>query len=166
MQPAPAAPLPTASKIWPPIWFGAVSNGIYRSAYPTLSTYSFLERKQFKTLIALMSVDPSSDLAANASKQGVKLLSFDVGSIHDSVVQLDQQKVSAAINAALNPENHPVLMFCLNGRIKTSYIVGCLRRLQDWSMAAIQEEFELFCKTEGVVFTPPDFDFIENFQGP
>ena len=37
----------------------------------------------------------------------------------------------------LDAQNHPILVCCTSGIFQTAPLVGCLRRLQNWSLTAI-----------------------------
>ena len=57
---------------------------------------------------------------------------------------MDEQLVRTATKYILDKSNHPVLVFCTHGKVKTGVVVGCLRRHMGWSMVSIMHELEQF----------------------
>ena len=37
----------------------------------------------------------------------------------------------------LDPSNHPLLIHCNKGKHRTGSVVGCLRKIRDWSLSSI-----------------------------
>lgn len=148
----------------PPPNFALVAEGIYRSAYPCDVNVAYLCHVGIKT-IALLSIealpnhvvvalqDPLSGDTGNrggedgqspiriielASMRGWQLDSLNSG---DDFSHID---VTRALDIAINTQWHPVLFACPTGEHQTSVVVGCMRRIQHWSLAAIFSECELF----------------------
>ena len=48
---------------------------------------------------------------------------------------------AAALLPLLQPETHPLLLPCHPGTSRTGCVVGCYRKLQNWSISAIFEEY-------------------------
>lgn len=148
--------------VLPPLTFACVSPGIYRSGYPIASSLPFLSQLKLKTMICLCPGDLKQEIQQYAASQNIRFLSFDIRVNQEPFISMDADQVSQAVEALSNLENHPVLLFCLNGKVKTSVVVSCLRKVrQHWSMASILEEFELFAEPEGGLI---DISFIERFE--
>ena len=49
----------------------------------------------------------------------------------------------------LDARNHPVLVCCTSGIFQTAPLVGCLRRVQNWSLTAILDEYRAFAGPKG-----------------
>jgi len=49
----------------------------------------------------------------------------------------------------LDVRNHPVLVCCTSGIFQTAPLVGCLRRVQNWSLTAILDEYRAFAGPRG-----------------
>ena len=67
----------------------------------------------------------------------------------------------AGLRAVLDPRNHPLLIHCNQGKHRTGCLVGCLRKVQRWSLVAIFEEYRRFAGSKARVV---DQHFIERFQ--
>ena len=57
--------------------------------------------------------------------------------------------------------NHPILIHCNKGKHRTGCLVGCLRKVQKWSLIGIFEEYRRFAGTKVRVL---DQQFIELFR--
>ena len=58
--------------------------------------------------------------------------------------ELSEDAVFKSLNILLDSSNYPVLVTCKYGRNFSGVIVGCLRKLQRWSLMSIFEEFRRF----------------------
>jgi protein tyrosine/serine phosphatase len=57
--------------------------------------------------------------------------------------------------------NHPILIHCNKGKHRTGCLVGCLRKLQHWSLVSIFEEYRRFSHPKSRAM---DQQFIELFD--
>ncbi|KAI7854895.1 tyrosine phosphatase family-domain-containing protein [Circinella umbellata] len=55
-----------------------------------------------------------------------------------------EDKISAALAAILDKRNHPMLIHCNKGKHRTGCLIGCLRKLQNWSHTSIFDEYRRF----------------------
>jgi tyrosine-protein phosphatase SIW14 len=149
------------SRLMPPLYFARVSDGIYRSAYPVGMSMSFVANLPIKSFICLSPSDVKPDLQEYAQSNNIQLFQFDVKINQEPFLSMDDHQVSLAIDTACNPSNQPVLLFCVTGKVRTSCVVACLRKQQNWSFSAITEEFEAFAEPEGGLF---DLTYIHRFQ--
>ena len=75
--------------------------------------------------------------------------------------EIPEDVIRAALHAVMDPKNHPVLIHCNQGKHRTGCLVGCLRKVQRWSLVAIFEEYRRFAGSKARVV---DQHFIERFQ--
>ena len=61
---------------------------------------------------------------------------------HTSAVS--EELVVTSLHTLINPDNHPLLLACVSGRFLTGAVVGCLRKMQHWSLASVFEEYRRF----------------------
>lgn len=52
--------------------------------------------------------------------------------------------IKEALELILNPDTHPVLVECTSGIHQTGTLVGCLRRLLNWNLTSIINEYRAF----------------------
>ncbi|XVF30327.1 hypothetical protein REPUB_Repub16aG0047500 [Reevesia pubescens] len=57
--------------------------------------------------------------------------------------------------------NHPVLIHCKRGKHRTGSLVGCLRKLQNWCLSSVYEEYR---HSAGIKSRTADLRFIETFD--
>ena len=78
-----------------------------------------------------------------------------------SLLVLCLQVIQDALSQVLDVRNHPILIHCNKGKHRTGALVGCLRKLQGWSLTSIFDEYNRFAGTKGRVM---DQQFIELFD--
>lgn len=59
-------------------------------------------------------------------------------------VHVPHATITQALSVAINPANHPILIHCNRGKHRTGCVVGCIRRLQNWSLTMIFDEYRRF----------------------
>jgi len=57
--------------------------------------------------------------------------------------------VKEALEMILDRRAHPLLVCCSSGILQTCPLVGCLRRIQHWSLTSILDEFRAFAGSKG-----------------
>lgn len=66
-----------------------------------------------------------------------------------------------ALSVLLDVRRHPLLIHCNKGKHRTGCLVGCLRKVQRWSLTSIFDEYRRFAANKVRVL---DQQFIELFQ--
>lgn len=61
----------------------------------------------------------------------------------------------------LDVRRHPLLIHCNKGKHRTGCLVGCLRKVQRWSLTSIFDEYRRFAGNKVRIL---DQQFIELFQ--
>lgn len=51
------------------------------------------------------------------------------------------QVVVEGLRLVLDPSSYPLLVMCNLGRHRTGTLIGCLRKLQHWSLTCVLEEY-------------------------
>lgn len=88
-------------KLFAPLSYGKVSDGIMRSAYPTPRNYPFLDTLNIKTFLCLCPVEIRNELREYARSKDIKILEFDVKRNQDPFLSMDNNAVSQAVAALL-----------------------------------------------------------------
>jgi tyrosine-protein phosphatase OCA1 len=57
---------------------------------------------------------------------------------------ISEEIVLETLEVILDKKNYPLIIMCSTGSHRTGTIVGCLRKLQRWSMTAIFEEYRRY----------------------
>lgn len=71
------------------------------------------------------------------------------------------QAIREALQVILDVRRHPVLIHCNKGKHRTGCLVGCLRKVQRWSLTSIFDEYRRYAGTKT---RDLDQQFIELFQ--
>lgn len=145
-----------------------VEEGVYRSAYPTEANVQFLRHVGIRHIV-LLSAEPlrgpvrkllAADVAGRTASECVTRGPIRV--LHSANMEswrlddmnsgddFSQTDMMRALDFAVDQQWHPVLFACPLGELQTSVLVGCMRRYQFWSLAAIYGECDLFtrvCRT-------------------
>mmetsp|Transcript_25030 Transcript_25030/g.36950 ORF Transcript_25030/g.36950 Transcript_25030/m.36950 type:complete len:163 (+) Transcript_25030:32-520(+) len=145
----------------PPVAFATVSNGVHRSSHPSTTSYPFLQTLQLKTAICVDKCDIRKEFREFCVRNDIVLIERDVGFNQEPFIVMSQPVVQDVINVALDPKYQPCLIFCGNGKLKTSTVIGCLRMALNWSFTSTIDEFVRYAGPEGGLH---DIQFIENFR--
>ena len=146
----------------PPQNFGMVEADLYRSAQPTELNFPFLEKLQLRSVIYLAPDELPAPLLTWLDDQRIRLIHLgeDVGK-RSPWKPVSEQTVLEALHVLLEPASYPLLVMCNLGRHRTGTMVGCLRKLQGWSLTAILEEYR---RHAGPKFRLLNEQFIELFD--
>eukprot|EP00756_Hemistasia_phaeocysticola_P035893 Hpha_TRINITY_DN16610_c2_g4::TRINITY_DN16610_c2_g4_i2::g.179913::m.179913/K18043/OCA1; tyrosine-protein phosphatase OCA1 len=127
-------------KIVPPN-FGYVEEGIYRSGEPAEINFPFLEGLGIRTCIILGPESPRPSWLAWLESHGVYIIQKPPGS---SSVTLTEELCIELLQVLLNRERYPILVTDGSGKHRTGALIGCLRKLQRWSLSTILTEYRRF----------------------
>eukprot|EP00761_Pharyngomonas_kirbyi_P001757 gb/GECH01001761.1/.p1 GENE.gb/GECH01001761.1/~~gb/GECH01001761.1/.p1 ORF type:complete len:174 (+),score=33.98 gb/GECH01001761.1/:1-522(+) len=145
----------------PPLNFSMVAPGIYRSGYPNKKNFPFLKKIGLKSILYLCPEDYADSNKEFARANGVKILQFGVEGNKEPFVDIPEEVIRQAIVELLDTRNHPILIHCNKGKHRTGVLVGCLRKMQKWSLTSIFDEYRRFAKTKVRML---DQQFIELFD--
>lgn len=134
----------------PPANFAPVERRLYRCAEPQPVNFSFLKQLKIRTVVWLAAEDPNDNLLAFCDDNDVRFehlgLLTEAASPWD---HLTDNTIRVALELILDVENAPVLVCCSMGRHRTGTVVGCLRKLQNWSFASLIDEYSRFTGLRG-----------------
>ncbi|KAM7268928.1 hypothetical protein ACFE04_011094 [Oxalis oulophora] len=54
------------------------------------------------------------------------------------------EAITKALQALIDVRNHPILIHCKSGKHRTGCLVGCFRKLQNWRLSYVFEEYRCF----------------------
>lgn len=147
--------------LYPPANFCMVAPGVFRSAYPNKKSYPFLKKMGLKSLIFLCPEDYSENGKEFLRTQGITLFHFGIEGNKEPFVDIPVHVIKVALKVLADVRNHPILIHCNAGKHRTGCLVGCLRKLQKWSLTSIFDEYRRFAGTKIRVL---DQQFIELFD--
>ena len=61
--------------------------------------------------------------------------------------ELHEESVLHALEILLDSSNYPVLVTSKHGRALTGAVIGCLRKLQKWSLVSIFDEYRRYARS-------------------
>jgi len=128
----------------PPINFGLVCPGVYRSGFPGRHNLTFLQRLGLRSVIRLAEGEYAPEVAAWLKEQGIVVWDCAMITNQEPFVVMDTETLHNALDAALTSALRPVLVHCLRGQQLTGVLVGCMRKLQRWSLAATFDEYRRY----------------------
>lgn len=148
-------------EVTPPENFSPVCDQIYRSSFPRQENFSFLSNLKLKSILMLIPEEYPPENLEFIKENNIKLFQVGMSGNKEPFVHLANSTLSEALEIAINPENHPLLIHCNRGKHRTGCLVGCLRRLQNWSMTMIFEEYRRFAAPKARQL---DLQFIELYD--
>ncbi|KAK6332385.1 tyrosine-protein phosphatase required for protection against superoxide stress (By similarity) [Orbilia brochopaga] len=134
----------TLSKLVPPLNFACVEEGLFRSAGPLALNLPFISELALNTVIWMAKEDPSPEFLQLAEEKGIKVLNFGIPEITTAWEPEVEKNTSGALQAIADASNGRILVSCTMGRHRTGTVIGCFRRLQNWSTASTFAEYRRF----------------------
>ncbi|CEP17407.1 hypothetical protein [Parasitella parasitica] len=128
----------------PPENFNMVCEHVYRSSFPKKKHYKFLEKLKLKSVLTLILEEYPEQNMKFLEERNIQFLQFGIAGNKEPFVQIPEDKISAALAALLDKRNHPILIHCNKGKHRTGCLVGCLRKIQNWSHTSIFDEYRRF----------------------
>ncbi|RZB93768.1 Tyrosine-protein phosphatase DSP3 [Glycine soja] len=93
--------------------------------------------------------------------QNIRLFQFGIEGKTDISMPILKDSIMDALEVLIDVRNHPVLIHCKRGKHRTGCLVGCLRKLQNWCLSSVFEEYQRFA---GAKSRTMDLAFIEMFD--
>ncbi|KAL6623119.1 hypothetical protein ACP70R_032998 [Stipagrostis hirtigluma subsp. patula] len=150
-----------AATVSPPPNFGMVDKGVYRSGFPDAASFAFLRGLGLRSVVYLCP-EPYPEANAEFLKdQGIRLFQFGIEGNKDPYVSIPVDAIMGALRVLLDVRNHPVLIHCKRGKHRTGCLVGCFRRLQNWCLSSVFEEYHRYAAGKSRL---SDLRFIESFD--
>lgn len=153
----------------PPLNFAMVVPGIYRSGFYNARNYRFLKESLGIRSVMYLSTESytmhqvGQDNVVFMEENGIQMFSCQLGPHKEPFGGTDPEIIASALAILLDVRNHPVLVHDDKGKHRAGVLIGCLRKIQGWSLASIFHEYSLF--TRGSVRLI-DLQWIEFFSQP
>ncbi|RAL47533.1 hypothetical protein DM860_011271 [Cuscuta australis] len=132
----------------PPANFSAVEDHcIYRSGFPQPSNFPFLRSLNLRSVIYLCQEPYPEENKEFLRVNNIKLFQFGIDGTKEPS-NIPKSTITEALKVLIDVRNHPVLIHCKRGKHRTGCLVGCLRKLQNWRLASVLEEYKHFAGTK------------------
>ncbi|KAL6948749.1 hypothetical protein ACO0QE_001222 [Hanseniaspora vineae] len=151
-----------AQEMFPPENFSNVIGEIYRSSFPRRENLHFLKKQiKLKSVLVLLPEEYPKDLLQVMTDNNIQLFQCPMQGNKEPFIHISDKTLTNALTIVLNPENHPILIHCNKGKHRTGSLVGCIRKLQNWSLTMIFDEYRKFAFPKARAL---DQQFIEMFD--
>jgi tyrosine-protein phosphatase SIW14 len=137
----PTVPRPRKPLLVPPLNFAMVAPGVYRSGYPRPQNRPFLAKLRLRSILCLSEEPYGPDGLAWVQEQGITLHHIPVAENKEPFKEMSEPGITLALCTLLDARNHPLLLHCNKGKHRVGCLVGCLRKLQHYSMTCIFDEY-------------------------
>uniref|UniRef100_A0A7C8ZEA3 Protein-tyrosine-phosphatase n=1 Tax=Opuntia streptacantha TaxID=393608 RepID=A0A7C8ZEA3_OPUST len=107
----------------PPFNFAMVDNGVFRSGFPDVANFSFLQSLGLRSIICLC---PEPYPEANMQflkSNGIKLYQFGIEGYKEPFVNIPDDMIREALKVVLDVKNHPVLIHCNRGKVQIPFLM-------------------------------------------
>ncbi|XP_074292355.1 inositol diphosphatase DSP5-like [Silene latifolia] len=131
--------------LMPPINFSMVEEGLYRSGFPEISNFSFIETLNLKSIIYLCTEPYPEEHCKFLERNNIRLFQLGIEGTKESV---PEDVISKALRILMDVRSYPVLVHCKRGKHRTGCVIGCLRKLQNWRLSSVFEEYQRFAGTK------------------
>jgi tyrosine-protein phosphatase SIW14 len=142
----------------PPTNFSLVSRGVYRGSYPNFQNFSFLEQLEIRSILFLCPEEYSPMNREFLQKNDIELLNVPMEGNKEPFKTIDPELVHRALTHVTDTRNHPIYIHCNKGKHRTGTVIGCLRKLQLWTLTSIFDEYRRFA---GIKSRAIDQQYIE-----
>ena len=143
MSPTKSAFVPSEELI-PPDNFAMVNSWVYRSSFPKKKHFPFLKTLALRSVLTLILEDYPEQNIQFLDENGIRFFQYGIPGNKEPFVQIPSQTITAALATILDRRNHPMLIHCNKGKHRTGCLIGCLRKLQQWSLTTIFDEYRRF----------------------
>lgn len=132
-------------EVIPPENFSHVVGDIYRSSFPRVENFDFLvKRLKLKSILVLIPEEYPAENLEFMEKAGIKLFQVGMSGNKEPFVNIPSDLLTKALETVLDPQNQPILIHCNRGKHRTGCLIGCIRKLQNWSLTMIFDEYRRF----------------------
>jgi len=133
-------------KLFPPLQYQCVEEGLYRSGFPSETNYLFLSSLKLKTLVILGDECPLA-LIDFLGEEGITAVFIGSSNRIQQAAgyeSVGEEMVIKALKLLMRAKHYPVLVTCKTGRALTGCVIACLRKMQGWALISIFEEYRRF----------------------
>ncbi|RVW16053.1 putative tyrosine-protein phosphatase [Vitis vinifera] len=145
----------------PPSNFSMVEENIFRSGLPSPINFPFLETLNLRSIIYLCPEPYPEENCKFLQSQNIRLFQFGIEGKKEPPVAMSTDTISEALKVLMDVRNHPILIHCKRGKHRTGCLVGCLRKLQNWCLSSVVEEYQRFAGAKSRI---NDLKFIETYD--
>ncbi|KAG0297220.1 hypothetical protein BGZ96_007278 [Linnemannia gamsii] len=143
----------------PPLNFALVAPGVYRSGHPNKHNFPFMKKLGLKVIVQMSEEPYAPDLVGFLEQENIRRIHYKIEGNKEPFIEIDEEVIRSALVNILDARNHPLLIHCAKGKHRIGCLIGCLRKIQNWSMTSIFDEYRRFAGSKVLA----DQEFIEIF---
>ncbi|KAI5456524.1 tyrosine phosphatase family-domain-containing protein [Mariannaea sp. PMI_226] len=144
----------------PPVNFGIIVPGVYRSSYPKPCDFDYIKNLKLKTVVTLVKKDERDhDLETLLNREGIRQIVFNMKGTKKESIPLNTMK--SILSIVLNKENYPLMVHCNHGKHRTGCVVGIIRKVSGWDTSRVLDEYKAYAEPKA---RECDLDYIRAFQ--
>lgn len=121
-----------------------INSHVYRSSFPKKKHFPFLRTLGLRSVLTLILEEYPETNSTFLDQNGITFFQFGIPGNKEPFVSIPADKITAALATILDRRNHPILIHCNKGKHRTGCLIGCLRKLQQWSLTTIFDEYRRF----------------------
>lgn len=121
-----------------------VNSYVYRSSFPKKKHFPFLRTLGLRSVLTLILEEYPETNSTFLDQNGITFFQFGIPGNKEPFVSIPTDKITAALMTIMDRRNHPILIHCNKGKHRTGCLIGCLRKLQQWSLTTIFDEYRRF----------------------
>ncbi|RHY37330.1 hypothetical protein DYB30_002958 [Aphanomyces astaci] len=144
----------------PPLYFGIVESEVFRCNKFDSSSFSFVSQLGLNTVVYLSTDDLGRELTDFFKERDVMVV--HLGSKYRTSKGITEGMTKEAIECILDQRRYPIMVMCKTGIHISGSVIGCLRRLQNWSLTATIDKYRNLAGTTKTKFE--NEQFIEFFD--
>ena len=153
--------LPPSPRVGLPINFAEVAPGVYRSSFPQRINFEHLAELKLKTVLTLVSEEYTNEYKSFINSQGIRHVQITIPPNKGLSATIPLESMTEALSLVSDTRNHPILVHCNKGKHRTGCVVGCYRKMCDWSMDKVITEYRYHA---GAKARPLDEQYITEFD--
>jgi len=143
----------------PPVNFSEVLDGLYRSGYPQLEDYPFLQSLNLKTIVTLVSKELPEGYRDFMEANHITHRVFDMAGTKKEEIPVELMR--SIIQVVSDRRNYPMLIHCNHGKHRTGCVIGVLRKSKNWDMKRIVDEYASFAEPK---VRETDLKYLADFE--
>lgn len=133
----------------PPTHFALVEPGMYRSVMPAPPNFPFLRQLGLRSVIVLSADSIARGIVAFFRDNGIEIFHTGAQSGRKDTWKptwkpLSEEVIKTSLQLTLRADLHPLLLCDTSGVQSVGVVVGCLRRLQNWNLNSVVNEYRAF----------------------
>lgn len=132
--------------ITPPDHFAVVEPGLYRASLPKANNFPYIRSLCLKHVVILSAERPQRSVINFFEDNRIRILHTGLYAwIPDgSWKPIAEEVVKESLEILLRGDNYPILVCDVGGMHLVGMVIGCLRRLQNWNLNSVVNEYRSF----------------------